>query len=166
MKPTLVGMNNPPGRELDPPLVPWPDGCSGHRLWKMMNAMCGASIEEYMEFFDRVNLCRHCVWTLPEARTRAMKITLKRDLKGSQWIILGNQAWSAFRFPGPRPDPCGHLRWSGRKWHFLPHPSGLNTWYNKLENRTMVGRFLAGILRDEIQSRNYEAGTAERDSRI
>jgi hypothetical protein len=135
---TLIGECNPYGDDPDMALYPAPDGCSGHRLWRVL----GVSRERYLAF-TRVNLCEG-LFRMANARDRAAWLRANivahdyarfyghdyarsygtSDDDPSRLVILcgsrvreafGLQAiatWSWWRDP------------SGNTWLALPHPSG------------------------------------------
>jgi len=131
MKPLLIGMNNPlslqPGHEL----YPAPEGCTGHRLWRMLNARTGASRAQYLDSFERRNLVRHVTFNATIARMNADDITRELFGTGRIVILLGQDVRRAFNIPPLliHPQIIG-----GCTWRQLPHPSGRNLWYNEPEN--------------------------------
>ena len=142
MKPLLIGMNNPisltPGHEL----YPAPEGCTGHRLWKMLNARTGASRVGYLETFERRNLVRLKTYNATIARLNAGDIFKELMGTGRVVILLGRDVQKAFSIPPLliHPQVIG-----GCTWRQLPHPSGRNLWYNEPENLR-----LAELLMEEL----------------
>lgn len=111
MKPVLIGESNPYGGDPYYALVPYPDGCSGHRLCRLV---LGLTDDEYMDRFDRVNLCDG-KWSIKSARERA---DLLRHTH-SRHILLGAKVAAAF---GVEFKPFEVIQ----SLLVLPHPSGLN----------------------------------------
>lgn len=117
MKPLLVGESNPYGSDPKYALYPWPEQSAGARL---CHKILGLQRLEYLERFDRVNLCAHR-WNTSEARVHAQKIIEQ----GRRYVVLfGVKVTGAFGLDF-RPtfrvvDHCG-------TWLVvLPHPSGLS----------------------------------------
>lgn len=156
MKPILIGMNNPistrPGHEL----YPAPEGCTGHRLWQMLNARTGASRLAYLECFERRNLVQAKEWDHLTARARAYEVVQELRGSGRTVVLLGNSVREAFHYVlqdnllvNTNPLPVDYniglppllvhpQRVGGCTWRQIPHPSGRNTWYNIVENRKVV----------------------------
>lgn len=143
MKPIIIGMNNPistrPGHEL----YPAPEGCTGWRLWRMLNARTGASRVQYLDTFERRNVVLARGWNRVEARARAYEIVQELRDTGRTVVLLGRAVQEAFNYamPGalPLPPLLIHPQEScGCTWRQVPHPSGRNTWYNSEENRKVV----------------------------
>lgn len=123
----LVGESNPYGDDPEMVLYPYPDGCSGHRLWRVL----GVGRTRYLSF-TRVNLCRG-IFQMLQARERArlLKSLVKsehstdadvRD-RHSLIILCGTRVRQAFGLHDV-------ATWSstedvnGVSWLALPHPSG------------------------------------------
>src|SRR5688500_427358 len=89
-------MNNPlstrPGHEL----YPAPEGCTGHRLWRMLNARTGASRQTYLECFERRNLVRGLEWDRLAARARAYEMVQELRGSGRTVVLLGQSVREAF----------------------------------------------------------------------
>ena len=127
MKPLLVGEANPYGRAPEFALYPAPRGCAGQRLAEVV---MGLPRSEYLERFDRVNLCPE-KWSAPVARASASKIRFERGV-WDHIVLLGSKVCGAF---GIEYKP---FTWGQRAPHearnvntivVLPHPSGLcRTW--------------------------------------
>lgn len=114
----LVGELNPYGADPYFALYPAPDGCSGHRLCKLI---LGMSRAKYLEAFDRVNLCAG-KWSKKDARRAQLELTARR------YILLGSKVCGAFETPfepfAVRTWSCGVIG-NFRIGLILPHPSGL-----------------------------------------
>lgn len=143
MRPLLVGMNNPLSRVDDHALYPWPEGCTGHRLWQMLLPMTD---DEYLEKYERCNLVEGRAWSTAAAKAAAPAMRERMRLRRT--IILGREvrdimgwreavvagAWLAL--PESRTGSV----------MFLPHPSGRNLWYNDPKNRLTARRILLEAL--------------------
>ncbi len=118
MKPILVGEQNPYGADPYYALYPAPDGCSGHRLCRLI---LGMSRKSYLEAFDRVNLCDG-PWSMPAAKVRAEEL-IDGGLSGGDeeqpLILFGAKVAKAF---GVSYKPFEQF---GEDILVLPHPSGL-----------------------------------------
>lgn len=129
MKPLLVGEANPYGGDPEFALYPDPPGCAGHRL---CHKVMGLDAEEYLERFERVNLCP-TKWSLREARERAIELAGPRA--ASTVVLLGARVARAFQYPFD-PFAVHTSYWSGTVFNgigrvvVLPHPSGLSRAWN------------------------------------
>lgn len=134
-RPLLVGESNPYGSDPSFALYPAPDGCSGHRLCRLVLGMRRA---DYLREFDRTNLCRGN-WSREEAMAAAMSILVERA-GTARLVLLGSQVCSAFGVPlVPFTVADGVLL-------RLPHPSGRCRLWNDggsfLRARAAVAAFL------------------------
>lgn len=141
-KPILVGMNNPQGNI---PFFPHPPGCSGHRLWQMLSSKTGCFRQEYLDTFDRINMIPDKVWSAGAAL--AAQEPTWRLLEGRTVVLCGRAV----------PVALGYSRtpWSGLAGlyevkyrctlYFIPHPSGMNRWYNDPANRDAVASLLSEL---------------------
>lgn len=135
-KPVLVGMNNPLSSDPRYALAPYPSGVAGHRLWRMLNDVCGVHRAEYMRSFERMNALTALQWDVHAARRESAG--LMDRLAGRKVCVLGRDTLNALYLPGTVPP----LRWQmhgSTQWCYMPHPSGLNLWYNDDINRIAVG---------------------------
>lgn len=103
--------------------------------------MSGMGLQAYERTFERRNVLPTGEWGRKKARRRGPKI--RRQLAGRTVIALGNEVWGALDL-GERPKfvGAGVVTEEGSLYYFLPHPSGLNRFYNEDKNRLSVGRFL------------------------
>lgn len=128
MKPLLVGEHNPYGSHPEFALYPEPERSAGGRLCRLVLAL---DPDEYLERFDRANLCTGS-WNLRAAADEAARLRLEAANTGRRTIVLlGAKVCTAFGVafdpftvvPGAgHPDP-----WLVR----LPHPSGLSRGWNE-----------------------------------
>lgn len=148
MKPILIGMNNPVSVEKGHELYPAPQGCTGHRLWTMLSARTGCSRWEYLERFERRNLVRSKLYDKTIARLNAADIFRELFGTGRTVVLLGRDVQVAFGHPPllVHPQMIG-----GCTWRQIPHPSGLNRWYNNPENVRVVE-----LLLEELYVQNRE----------
>lgn len=116
MKPLIVGESNPYGGDDYYALYPAPDGCSGHRLCRLVLWM---SRHKYLDVFDRCNLVRG-KWSIVVARASAREMLSVDD--GRKLILLGSKVSSAFGTPY---EPFSASEVGGHPVLVLPHPSGL-----------------------------------------
>lgn len=118
MKPLLVGEDNPQSHDPRHALYPYPPGCSGERLCRLV---MGLSHHEYLRSFDRVNLCAK-KWGTREARENAGKLV---QVRLSPIVMLGAKVRDAFG--------AGRLPFFEREGRLvaLPHPSGRNRAWNE-----------------------------------
>jgi hypothetical protein len=153
-KPIIIGMNNPislaPGHEL----YPLPDGCTGNRLWKMLDASMQTrgkgrvKMKAYLDAFERRNLVIDKAWNKVAARARAHEISI--ELFGSKRtvVLLGTEVANAFGLPPLKLVPT---MVGGIVFRQVPHPSGRNLWYNTPENMVSVGNLLADLYEESIR---------------
>jgi hypothetical protein len=142
VKPVIVGMNNPLSGRSEHALYPFPEGCTGHRLWVLLNKRTGASQEDYLEAFERRNLLNERVWNLNKARDAASKLIL--EMRGRTVLVLGAEVRTVLKLPVMLVHP--QELW-GVTWRQLPHPSGRNPWYMKAGNREVAELLLEELFR-------------------
>lgn len=143
MKPVIIGQA--PGPNSGP--TPF-DGLSGDRLARYMG------FEGRGELRTRVDLMnvlksypgpkgsKGDAFPLRRARRGAQKIA--RQLHGRRVLLAGKQVARAF---GVR---TGYFQWSAHEKGFevavIPHPSGVNHWWNDRANRLLFATFVQAIL--------------------
>lgn len=140
MNPLLIGMNNPLSRHPSDALWPDPPGCTGHRLWEMLRRECGLTPDEYVSTFDRVNLVTG-PWNAVGARLAAR--SLRVEIAGRRAAMLGRGVWTAFRLP--IVAPLDGLRHGETTLLYVPHPSGMNRWYNDEANCRSAARAILAL---------------------
>lgn len=145
MKPLIIG--EAPGKNGDPttPI----EGRIGRRL-----AECaGIPFDEFLTTFDRRNLLD----VQPQdsgkgadfnvrAAARVARELEKQFTPGQTVLILGKRAASAFRITDVAYFQP--LTINGAKVYIMPHPSGVNTWWNLLENELQAIRFMHRIVKE------------------
>lgn len=130
---TLVGEANPHSDDPWMALFPLPRGCAGDRLRRLL----GLSRTQYLVRFDRVNLCgRH--WSSKTSRRRAQDLRAS----GGHLILLGRRVAGAF---GVEADYLAVVRDHPCVFYLLPHPSGLNRWWNDERNCDAARAFLSRL---------------------
>lgn len=142
-------MNNPISRNPHHALFPRPEGCSGNRLWKMLNETCGARMSDYVEVFDRRNLLATATWDQAQARDAASDF-LNKLPDGAQVLVLGEKPREALGLEKLLLHPQVVQLGMARRVTFrqLPHPSGRSHWYNEPDHR-----LIAGLLLEELYER-------------
>jgi len=154
-KPLLLGLNNPLSVDPADALVPWPDGCSGHRLYCALREVRSTfTIANYLEAFDRANLlpAGASLPAIKRDQRRLMRECAKRlrnDARdfhaGRDIVVLGRDSWEAMYncIQSLRGVVVLESRMAlGVRWHRVPHPSGRSLWYNEEANRRAVGELL------------------------
>jgi hypothetical protein len=146
-RPIIIGMNNPistmPGHEL----YPAPEGCTGHRLWRLLHARTGAFRQQYLNAFERRNLVRGLEYNKRVAKMRAGAIVAELWGSGRVVILLGQDVRRAFGHPELLVHP---QEISGCTWRQLPHPSGRNLWYNDPDNRKVAELLLEELYTEYV----------------
>lgn len=133
MKPLLIGEVNPYGADPDYALYPHPRGAAGDRLRQHL----GLTDNEYLELFDRTNLCTGS-WNGGDAKETAA--TLLVDTPGRDvFVLLGQKVCKAFGFEF---KPFTMVRVTRADVDLpmavvaiLPHPSGRSRLWNPAESR-------------------------------
>jgi len=128
----IVGMNNPLSSRPEHALWPEPVGCTGWRLWQMTAARTGATQADYLRAFHRYNLVAGRNWNQHDARINwrdVMESFLTEEF--DRIVLLG----SAVRRCTGLLLPPVHV---SRPLVCIPHPSGLNRWYNDRRNTEIV----------------------------
>lgn len=115
--------------------------------------MCELSEADYARAFERVNLIdrwsgkngKGDAFPISAARLKAAKV-LAAVRSGTRIVVLGRAVARAFDV-GLEQAPL--MRWTkinGVEIAVLPHPSGVNLWYNDARNRVCARRFMRSIL--------------------
>lgn len=153
-RPVLIGMNNPISSDPEHALYPWPEGCTGHRIYRMI---CDASAargapeptdEQYLSAFDRRNLIGGRSWPTGAGSAKIKQAAagvIAQSLMGGERrvVLLGAEVRRAF---GLVSEPLGCERTRAGFWIYaLPHPSGLCRWYNELGNRARAAELLRSL---------------------
>ncbi len=123
---------------------------SGDRLAKL----CGVTKEKMFEMVDAVNLLDE--WYGKNGKGDKFPIEIAREkakvLAASDWkkykriVFLGQNVADAFGFCG---EPLIRLAFEGHEdVSMLPHPSGVNRFYNDLNNKKAANTFLTSLFSD------------------
>ena len=137
----LVGYSPQHGADPSEPLGVTRPGSGRH-----LARLCGLTLEEYVERFERVNLFYRTPPRPGPARVaRWRAAALLERYRGRRLVLLGNLVAAVFLQPTRREL----FRWVslGRRTSaaLVPHPSGLNRWYNDAGNRRRAERFLRSL---------------------
>ena len=117
------------------------------RVGAKLAFLCGISIPEYLNTFERINLLKD--WPGKQGKgdafflDEARKVAGRIQLKGRMAVLLGKNVAKAF---GVSQLPW--MTWTElREGHVaaLPRPSGLNLWYNDPENRQRARKFIRKV---------------------
>lgn len=148
----VVLIGQAPSRTSDP-RRPLTGGPVGSRI----QALAGLTLRGYVETFERANLLgafpgrgpgKGDLFPMREARGEAARWA--PELGGRDLVFLGRKVADAFGFP-PKP----FLRWAWfdgpagtvLRGACLPHPSGVNIWWNDERHRRRARRFLRLLVR-------------------
>jgi hypothetical protein len=101
----------------------------------MVQERTGCTERDYIRVFDRMNLLGQRTWNATAAR-RAAPAILER-LEGRTVMVLGEAVRAALGLPRS-PVMTWRPHSVMRRWCTVPHPSGLNRWYNDPVNRVAV----------------------------
>jgi hypothetical protein len=143
MIPVLLGMNNPVSSDPAHALYPYPSTCTGARLLRFS----GLEKKTYLTAFERRNVLDGQQWSARAARERAP--SLREELRGRTVVLLGAPVNSVMRggteheLAGPFVwTPDGHDGWLAK----VPHPSGLNHFFNDSLHQELLAIFMAELL--------------------
>lgn len=150
-RPMLIGMNNPLSSDPEHALYPHPPGCTGNRIFRMLaGEIPGITEDQYLERFDRRNLIGGRAWPVGVGAKQHHRLAAQsflKELEGSERrvVLLGRDVQAAFDV---RLPPLSYERARAGWWVIcLPHPSGLNRWYNEGSNEREAARLLARLYR-------------------
>jgi hypothetical protein len=99
------------------------------RLWELVNARTGVSMEDY---FERRNLI---YGNREKAREAADQIVLEVFGTDRTILLLGDFVRQAFNL---RPMLIHPVKMVGCTWRQIPYPSVYNKWYNEPANVALV----------------------------
>lgn len=142
-KPLLVGEAPSKNEPLPRPL----EGRVGRRLAEY----AGLTFEQYIERFDRVNLLdvrqdtkeKGFEFDMDAARLSARQLMTTIE-PGRVVLLLGRRVAEAVGAVKNYFEPTRLV--DGTTLYVLPHPSGVNRWWNEEANREQVRTFLRSIL--------------------
>lgn len=143
MKPLIIG--EAPSKRGDSALP-----CGG-RIGRRLASYFGIGYEEYLECFDRTNLLgaypgadgKGAKFEAHEAKVAADAL----DLRGRTVLILGQRAARAV---GLRAEYCTWQAHRGALCAVIPHPSGINRWYNDVGNEASLALFLQTVPKEDL----------------
>lgn len=150
VRPLLIGMNNPQGSH---PLWPDPPGCTGHRIWEMIHEITGCEKRQYLRVFERDNLVDERAWCAVAGRARREAFLTR--MQGRTTVLLGvavpsclglyRPPWGSWAAT-PRRDLFADSDFLEKsRYCIIPHPSGLNRFYNDPNDRTQIATLLASL---------------------
>lgn len=152
MKAIIIGLNNPISPRPDDALLPYPAGCTGHRLLELLQ-LADPSFDEadYLETFERRNLWRGMELPIGRGKTALLRREGRRLLdyctaEPREVVLLGAQVWSAVT-NRTAPSWLQSKTIADSVFWYVPHPSGLNRIYNKIDKRADAGRLLLEVAR-------------------
>lgn len=150
MKNMIVGMTNPLGDDPRMALFPSPERSAGHRLWRMLHEVSGATRVEYRDGFDRRNLVVG-EWNANAAKDGAARLREELELprpggRPLTVVALGREVAAALDMSFELISPVVR---DGVIWRQVPHPSGRNLFYNDPVHRMMVGVLLEELIAHE-----------------
>lgn len=153
-RPVLVGMNNPLSSKPEHALYPAPERVTGWNIWRMLHETCGMTRQEYLRAFDRRNLVDGVMWNRGLAKERAPR--LWSELDGRVVAFLGREVADIMSQgvgtlePLVWATPMGGILQDGgpARVCLIPHPSGLNHWYNNPTNRAAAALRLEQMYED------------------
>jgi uracil-DNA glycosylase len=118
--------------------------------------LCGISHEELLQRCTTVNLLSRWYGSNGKGDQFPLKLAKRKAVK--MWIeffehdnilLLGNNVAKAFE------TKASILEWiplhGGMRFAIIPHPSGINRWYNSANNRKRAKIFLRELFRKETQ---------------
>lgn len=150
-RPMIIGMNNPLSSDPEHALYPHPPGCTGERIFRMLSGeIPGYAEEDYLAEWDRRNLIGGRAWPTGVGAKQYHKLAAQAfltALQGSERsvVLLGREVQAAFDV---RLPPLSRERVRAGWWACtLPHPSGLNRWFNDGDNGHRAALFLTGLRR-------------------
>lgn len=144
MKPLIIG--EAPSKNQDPPHPI--EGRIGQRLADLS----GLTLPEFLAHFDRTNLihvrqdtaAHGFQFDMPLARRRAE--VLAQSFRPNQIVLLlGQRVAMAFGFSN-RTQPFVQHHIHGAEVRIVPHPSGINRWWNEPKNEDAAKVFMRTIV--------------------
>lgn len=141
---TLLGIDNPHGGE---PLYPWPERCSGWRLWRMTGLPKG----EYLQI-RRTNI-----------KDFGDRHEFRRILRaGDVVVVLGDEARRYLDLPKRLIHP---VLVEGVEYRQVPHPSGRTLFYNDPVCKRIVEVLLRCLIERERTESSQSVPASPRRSR-
>ena len=123
------------------------DGKCGYKLAEI----CGIKHEEYARIFDTINLIdeyrgksgKGDIFPLKEARKKVIEIW--PDLNYDIIILAGKAVASSFRIK------IDYFQWTqieNKNITVIPHPSGINRWWNDDFNKEKAKKFMRNLIKE------------------
>jgi uracil-DNA glycosylase len=141
-RPLILGQN--PARS-EPVLYDGRPGSSGDNLMRLFEARTGLARSEIRELFHWDNLVQDGEWTSHRAYKGAAEVASCLMRSPRPVVVLGEEVRRSLFMTVDRP-----LQWKtapeGFEFAMLPHPSGLNRWYNDDRNRAAAELFLEALV--------------------
>lgn len=142
MKPLLIGEAPSKNEVTERPL----EG----RIGKRLAACCNLTLEDFLRYFDRVNLLhvrqdsKEKGFEFDAKAAAAEACRLRKEWpSGRTVILLGRRVAEAFGVP---QTPYFERRIHDHDFYVVPHPSGLNRWYNDPTNMINMNEFMTGLV--------------------
>lgn len=144
MKPILIGEAPSKNEVTETPL----EGRIGKRLARL----CGLSLAEYLEHFERINLLhtrqdtreRGFEFDHAAAARAAHELWMHVISPGRVVLLLGKRVARAFDEQKDYFEE--HRTVQGIRFFVLPHPSGVNHWWNDEANYRKAAEFMQWIV--------------------
>lgn len=134
-------------------------------------AFSGLSLDEFRTTFERVNLLKEWPGVADGAKGTAWSaqlsvlamvraLSLMRNSPSSTFVLLGKRVGRAFGVERNEyfVRQKGFDDFHRHEFVVVPHPSGINRWYNSEENTKRMRRFMRGVARNgRIRMANHAA---------
>lgn len=144
MKPLLIG--EAPGKHNDGlPLR--------GRIGKRLAAMSGLTLDQLDRRTERINLLPNwpgkspgghgAAFPMRQAIFAALRLSIKFEKQDRAVLLFGKRVGRAFALHGPY---FTYYKWGRAVVVVLPHPSGVNRWYNVPKNRRKMAWFMKKLL--------------------
>lgn len=142
--------------------------CTGS-VGAKLSALAGITATEFYRSTTRVNLNRRWkgksgkgdAFDRTEGQIKARQLLLQAET-GTRFVILGKSAAECFDLEG---EPLTVVERDGKRFLLLPHPSGINTWWNTPENKLAARHALMDFLRQERDEKQEIAGRSSTGGR-
>lgn len=149
----LVGLDNPQSRDPRHALFPYPPGCTGHRLWKMMRDQDEHFSRQMYHNISKTNLFPTGPVPTDKSFHRVAGDLLRVQLEGQNQraVLLGAVVRDSVLATQVQemPDAMQFVIVQDAWYAWIPHPSGRNRDYNVPAYREKVGRWLLKEARRE-----------------